>query len=614
MHASKRKLLILALVALTLTVLTAFLFTRQTEGRRNAENKSAKQATLIDQAPFRTALSLQSVASTAPEQELAFEALHLADREVDIAFASALQKAKETPPAQNKETAEINSRIKFFQGRLQSEQQEVERLTNLAAKPGKDDASTIQQQLEIAQAQAELLQDGLDDSRQDLVRAGGDPEALIQRELEDHEGLQHGGGNASPPPTTKPATFEVEGDLLSQYRTWQRLRENYGRLLEAQQQANDAVNSLTQKHGDLQKGLSDSFQTVDSGEEANSALARGAPPTPATNPSQHAAKLATINKLSQKTKTLASYDKRIDLERQIAGVYGDWAGVVSVQLQQTLHAILRSLLWIFLALLGLALVEGAIERFYFKLGPDRRRLGTTRLALRFVSQMIGILIVLLVMFGPPSQLSTVLALAGAGLTVALKDFVVAFFGWFVLMGRNGIRVGDWVEIEGIGGEVMEIDLLRTIVLETGNWNDAGHPTGRRVSFVNSFAVEGHYFNFTTTGQWLWDELDILIPAGEDPYELTNSVLTLVTEQTQADSASAEQEWRRVTHNSAMQSFSAVPAIEVRPTNLGVNLVVRYIAHAHSRHEVRTRLYQAIVELLHGKKIAPDRNLSATTNS
>src|SRR5581483_9945564 len=113
---------------------------------------------------------------------------------------------------------------------------------------------------------------------------------------------------------------------------------------------------------------------------------------------------------------------------------------------------------------------------------QRRRLVTLRAVLRFSLQALGVMFVLFVLFGMPSQMPTILGLAGAGLTVALKDFIVAFFGWFVLMGRNGIRVGDWVEINGVGGEVVEIGLLRTVLLETGNWTDSGHPTGRKVAF------------------------------------------------------------------------------------------------------------------------------------
>ncbi len=305
--------------------------------------------------------------------------------------------------------------------------------------------------------------------------------------------------------------------------------------------------------------------------------------------------------MSDKARALSQYERRIQDQQQLADLYGQWAGIIDGQIRAALHAILRSLLWILLALIGIVIAEGLVERFYMSVGPDRRRLGTMRLVLRFVSQVVGVLVILLVLFGPPTQLSTVLALAGAGLTVALKDFIVAFFGWFVLMGRHGIRRGDWVEISGIGGEVVEVGLLRTILLETGNWSDAGHPTGRRVSFVNTFAIEGHYFNFTTVGQWLWDELDVLIPAGEDPYELTKSVLKLVTDATREDTTLAEQEWRNAGHGSVVQTFSATPAIDVRPTNLGVNLVVRYVVKAHNRYAVRTRLYEAIVEMLHHKR-------------
>ncbi|HUI83461.1 MAG TPA: mechanosensitive ion channel domain-containing protein [Candidatus Binatia bacterium] len=602
MHWGKRKFLIFALCALALALLLGFVMTLDTGSgvlRRSVATKSRAETTIVDQAPFRTAISLQPIANTADEQELATQAVHVADREVDLAFASALRRAKETPPPQTKETVEINNRIRKLQARLQSMQTEVASLTQLSQKPGKKDPAAIQQRVEITKAQVGLLQDALDDAKQELVRAGGDPEASIQQELEQHESLQqHGSAGASAGLPGKPQVFEAEGNLVSQFRVWLALRENRRRLLQARQQAGDAVSLLTKKHQALERGMGDNFALGDSVSDNNSS-----PESGPADAGQHAARLAKLNTLSQNTKTLTAYDKRIDLEKQLAAIYGDWMGIVDAQRRLVLHAILRSILWVVLALLGLVIVEGSIEHFYFRLGPDRRRMGAMRLALRFVAELIGVLIILLVVFGRPSQLSTVLALAGAGLTVALKDFIVAFFGWFILMGRNGIRVGDWVEINGIGGEVLDIGLLRTILLETGNWNDAGHPTGRRVSFVNSFAVEGHYFNFTTTGQWLWDQLDILIPAGEDPYELTNSVLKLVTEQTESEAALAEQEWQRVTHTSAVQRFSATPAIEVRPTNLGVNLVVRYIVHAHDRHEVRTRLYQAIVELLHARTVA-----------
>jgi len=62
------------------------------------------------------------------------------------------------------------------------------------------------------------------------------------------------------------------------------------------------------------------------------------------------------------------------------------------------------------------------------------------------------------------------------------------------MGKNGIRVGDLVEINSVSGEVTEVGLINTTLLETGNLADKGLPTGRRISFINSFAIRGQYFN------------------------------------------------------------------------------------------------------------------------
>jgi hypothetical protein len=135
-----------------------------------------------------------------------------------------------------------------------------------------------------------------------------------------------------------------------------------------------------------------------------------------------------------------------------------------------------------------------------------------------------------------------------------------------------------------------------VVLETGNWTDAGHPTGRQVTFSNAFAIEGHYFNFSTSGQWLWDEVEFELPPAEAP-AIIQAIRKMVTEETADNARLAEQEWGRVTTARAVSGFSAEPAIDIRPGPGGTHVLVRYITRAEDRHRFRTRLYQAVVELL-----------------
>jgi small-conductance mechanosensitive channel len=217
-------------------------------------------------------------------------------------------------------------------------------------------------------------------------------------------------------------------------------------------------------------------------------------------------------------------------------------------------------------------------------------------------QVFAVLFILLVIFGPPSQLGTFLGLAGAGLTVALKDFIVAFIGWLVLMGKNGIRLGDWVEINGVTGEVVELNMFHTVLLETGNWTDSGHPTGRRVTFTNSYAIEGHYFNFSTSGQWLWDELQVVLPLGHDPYPIIDALQKKVLEATGQSTGEAEKEWKSAARSRDMSGLSAAPAINVKPVIGGVEIAVRYITRATERYQMRAQLYQAAVEMLGGKNV------------
>ena len=290
---------------------------------------------------------------------------------------------------------------------------------------------------------------------------------------------------------------------------------------------------------------------------------------------------------------------RLGAQQQLVALYGRWGKQVEIQDKIVIHMMLQSLA-VIAAICVLTILAGwglqvALERVF----RDRRQKQTLKTVLNLGTQLVGLLLVLLVIFGVPQQMPTILGLATAGLTLVFQDFILAFCGWFVLMGPNGIRAHDWVEIDGVGGEVVELGLFRTWLLETGNWTANGHPTGRRVSFLNGYAIRGKYFNFSTVGQWMWDEIKVNIPPSINIHPLIENIYQASVKATEADAKMAEEEWKRVTHEEGLPQFSAMPSVNLRPAGSGVDVVVRYITRAGVRLGTRNQLFETMVNLMQG---------------
>ena len=93
-----------------------------------------------------------------------------------------------------------------------------------------------------------------------------------------------------------------------------------------------------------------------------------------------------------------------------------------------------------------------------------------------------------------------------------------------------------------------------------------------------------------------------VPADKDPYKIAESIQKIAADDTAANAKTAEEEWNRVATGDAKKSFSALPSMNVRPTGSAVDVRVRYLTRANERHEVRARLYRAVVDLLHSTSI------------
>ena len=166
--------------------------------------------------------------------------------------------------------------------------------------------------------------------------------------------------------------------------------------------------------------------------------------------------VSSLKHFSSEQKLISGLDKRVRDEVELQQIYGQWLDATASQQRAVLHGMLRSFLWILLVAVLVYCGSLMVNRLFSHAAAEKKHLLTLRGVIQFSLQALGVLVIAFVILGVPAQMPTILGLAGAGLTVALKDFIVGFFGWFVLMGRNGIRVGDWVEINGVVGEVIEI--------------------------------------------------------------------------------------------------------------------------------------------------------------
>ncbi len=444
------------------------------KGKGRAGTSAAGGGGLVDQRPWQTIEALAPLAVSAEEKRHARDAERLADHEVDQAFAQALRQASVETRNLTGEALALQQKVSMLQGVAKADQAKVDSLT-VAAKgvnpPGTDD-------LDIAKAQLQLDNDELADATEDLARASGDNRGEIQQELTAREAaMKKFDEQADSGAPTAIQSAKRYGTLAGRVSAWFDQRTRIGLLEQAQAQADADVAALTAQHDETEKKLAAAGNAEQTAQSEGQAQGR-------------AARLAQMHSLAQIHGIL---DDRISTQKQLSGVYRSWRDQVKLQHRIVVHLILQSVAWIAFLVLCAALVGAGVSKLLDRLTIDQRSLHTLRTVASLAIQLVTLLLILLVVFGAPNQIPTILGLATAGLTVVFQDFILAFFGWFVLMGKNGIRVGDWVEINGVGGEVVEISLFRTSLLETGNWTATGHPTGRRVTFINNFAVTGQYF-------------------------------------------------------------------------------------------------------------------------
>jgi small-conductance mechanosensitive channel len=595
MNRSRKVIVLVMLIVLAVTLTGAFMtrgvmeYLPFLQARKGNWTGAYVPLGVVDQRPWQTAATLAALAQSAEERKLATDAERLADHAVDQAFSQSLRQASLAKPNLSGKALALQQRVTELQETIKND--EV-RIAALSAGAGTKSAGAVSNasDLEIAKAQLGLDQAELADSIEDLARESGDQRVKLQQELAARQAAmkQYWDNASKDDGQTAVASAEQYKTFAQQLSTCRSLRNRKQLIAQAQQLARADVAALTADEERL-KSEAAALATKPVGESSSERIER-------------------LQRVSVQQNILSILSDRLGAQQELVALYGRWGEQVELQQKIVIHLILQSLALLAAICILVILAGWGLQLALERIVHDSRQKQTLKTVLNLGTQLVGLVLILLIIFGVPRQMPTILGLVTAGLTVVFQDFILAFCGWFVLMGPNGVRVRDWVEIDGVGGEVVQLGLFRTWLLETGNWTAHGHPTGRRVSFLNGYAIRGKYFNFSTVGQWMWDEIKVSVPPGTGIHPLIKGIYEATVKATEADAKMAEAEWKRVTHEEGSPQFSAMPSVNLRPAGAGVDLVIRYITRAGVRVETRNHLFAMIVELMQGVS-KEDRNLA-----
>ena len=256
-----------------------------------------------------------------------------------------------------------------------------------------------------------------------------------------------------------------------------------------------------------------------------------------------------------------------------------------------------------LLLLLLAAVFAAGElwkRAVFNYVQEARRRHQLLLVRRIVMWAVAIAIVGIAFATEASNFATFAGLLTAGVAVAMQSVLVSIVGYFFLIGKYGLRVGDRVQIANVTGEVIDLGIVRLHLMEIGARDG---PTGRVVAFANSvvFQAAGGIFKQIPGVSIVWRELTLAIPADAD-YAASKEQLQRAAERVLEDYRDELERQTREMEKTSWSTAEKVQAqVQLRFSSGSIEAIVRYPVPLQRAGEVEERMSRALLDAIHDER-------------
>ena len=213
----------------------------------------------------------------------------------------------------------------------------------------------------------------------------------------------------------------------------------------------------------------------------------------------------------------------------------------------------------------------------------------------FIGYIIGILLLAAIFSDKLGGLHIAFGVAGAGIAFALQEVIMSIAGWFMITFSHFYKTGDRVRLGGITGDVIDIGLLRTTLMETGDWVCGDLYNGRVVRVANSFVFKDPVFNYSGDFPFLWDEITVPIKYGSD-YQFAQELLQKTVEEVVGEYAqSVQKAWKEMVKKFKIEPERLEPLVTLTANENWMTFTVRYVVDYKKRRTAQNRLFIRILE-------------------
>lgn len=251
-----------------------------------------------------------------------------------------------------------------------------------------------------------------------------------------------------------------------------------------------------------------------------------------------------------------------------------------------------SSLVVLLAGLGINLLISNLLKARLK---DSSGASTLRMLIRNVVLIVASMFILAIWLGAGSNFTVAMGVLGAGIAFASQETIGSFAGFVNIVTGSLYHIGDRVRIGDVAGDVIDINLLRTTVMEIGEWVKADQYTGRIVTIANRAIFSDPVYNYTRHWRYLWDEITLPITYESDWRRAAEIMVEHGQEYTAHIQADAQAGLRALDSRfPAIEDLPVAPMLYTVMTDNWVEMTLRYVVDARQRRAVKADLHHELL--------------------